>query len=447
MKISAAVEAEFLASILKGIVKLESGLLESVEPGYFAVDSYKWLVKQLKNREWKSIEWDFIDQLLLSEISEDDEKRLLFREQLWHLYNREVKFSEDAITTFKSYIAYSIMKATTKSAFDGFGRTGRVDYLINDFSEAQRKASEIVREETFPIVDYASNYKNRVHQRVSERDNPAINPVVKMGIRGLDDQFKIKAPMIVDFFAPFKRYKSIVLNHVGFSSVLQGFNVLHVVFENTIEITEARYDALFSQISYDRVREMALTQDEKDNLDNFFERINNWDARLKIMKCTPKDTSLNDVEEIITSLKIQGFSPDVVIIDYLNIIAPNVYHREERLQQGQIMWDMKHLADTFNVPVFTASQANMEAASAERLSMKHRGKSIDISQGVNLSIALDQTPDEKKESILVFSPLFSRDDDIVTPEVVVDTDLSKMMITRDIGWLWEFAKNNDVSLF
>ena len=442
MKINAAVEAEFLASVLKKKIDIESGILEYVDPGYFAVDSYKWLVKQLKERKWATIEWDFLDQLLLDSIS-DEEKRLLYRDQLWHLYYRELTFSEDASKKFRAFISYSIMKATTKSAFDGFSRTSRIDYLLKDFSEAQRKAAEVIKEESFPISDYAGNYNRRVVKRISERDDPDINPVVKMGIPGLDAQFQVRAPMIVDFFAPFKRYKSIVLNHVGFSSFLQGFNVLHIVFENDIELTEDRYDALFSQISYDRIKEMALTQDEKDGLDKFFERINNWGTRLKIMKCIPKDTALKDVEEVIISLKAQGFSPDVVIIDYLNIIAPNKFQKEERLQQGQIMWDMKHLADTFHVPCFTATQANMEATSVERLSMKHRGKSIDISQGVNLSIALDQTPEEKKEGILVFSPLFSRESEIVTPEVVTNTDLSKMMITRDVSMLWEWAKNND----
>jgi len=188
---------------------------------------------------------------------------------------------------------------------------------------------------------------------------------------------------------------------------------------------------------------MAITQEEKDNLDKFYERVNKWSARLKVMKCTPKQTKLADVEEYMWALKAQGWHPEVVVIDYLNIIAPNNPKREERLEQGEVMWNMKHLADTFTVPVFTATQANMEAASVERLGMKHRGKSIDISQGVNLSIALDQTPEEKQEDILVFSPLFCRDSEIVIPEVAVNTNLSKMMITRDMDYLFEMSKRND----
>jgi len=188
---------------------------------------------------------------------------------------------------------------------------------------------------------------------------------------------------------------------------------------------------------------MAVTQEEKITLDSFYKRADKWSARLKVMKCTPKQTKLSDVEEYMDKLAAQGWIPEVVVIDYLNIIAPNTFKKEERLEQGEIMWNMKHLADTFMVPVFTATQANMEAGSVERLGMKHRGKSIDISQGVNLSIALDQTPEEKQEDILVFSPLFCRDSEIVIPEVAVNTNLSKMMITRDMDDLWDVAKRND----
>ena len=442
MHINAAVEAEFLSSIIKSKITLESGVLEHLDPGYFAVGAYKWLAKKLKDRDWKPVEWDYVDQLLTESIT-DEEKHTLFRDQIWHLFQRELTFTEDAEKKFKTYIAYSVMKATTKNAFDGFNRTSRIDYMLNDFAEAQKKASEIIREESFPIVDWAGNYTSRAQRRIAERDNPDINPVFKMGIKGLDEQFDIRSKSIVDIIAPLKRGKSIVLNHIGFASVLQGFNVLHLIYENTIELTCDRYDALFGQLNYDRVRTMALNQEEKDQLDVFFDRVNNWDARLKIMKCTPKSTKLSEVEEYLITLKAQGWIPDVIVIDYLNIVAPNVPHREERLQQGQIVWDMKHLADTFDVPIFTASQSNMESVSAERLSEKHRGKSIDISQGVNLSIALNQTPEEKAEGLMILSPMFSRESEITNPEVVVNTDFSKMMITRDVSYLWEIAKLND----
>ena len=440
MQITVKIESEFLASIIKKSVSLDTDILEHVEPGYFSVDSYQWLVKKLKARNWEPLAYDFVDQLLLEDIK-DDEKRNLYRNQIWEIYVRDLTFEKDAIKKFKAFIAFSVVKSTTKSAVDNFERSSRVDYFLQEMNEAQRIAEAVTRDEAFEVSDYALNYEKRTERRTQLRDNPDLNPVIKTGILGLDMQFEIKAPMIVDFFAPFKRYKSIALNHMGYVSLVQGFNVLHVVYENTIELTEDRYDALFAQMSYDRVTAMAIDQGEKDRLDKFFNWVNSWHSRLKILKCTPKATKISDIEEYIEKLKLQeSFTPDVVIIDYLNIVkASDACRGEERLQQGQVVWDMKHLADTYNVPIITASQAKMEAVKAERLSQGDRGKSVDISQGVNLSIALDQTPEEKEDDILVFSPLFSREGPIRIPEVVVDTNLNKMMICKEVEALIDLA--------
>jgi hypothetical protein len=440
MKIDVKVEAEFLAAILQGTKEIDHDVIDLVDPGYFSVDSYIWIVKQLKKREWKPIPFEYVDQLLLEEL-EDIDTRELYKNQIYYLYSKELTFVEEAEQKFRTFIAHSVMKAKVKEAFDGFDRSSRIDYLLKDVNEGYLKANGLIADKRINIVDYADHYETRMEQRKAERDNPSVNPVIKTGIPGLDFQFKIKAPMVVDFLAPFKRYKSILLNAMGFVGVLQNFNVLHVVYENTIELTENRYDALFGNISYERISTLAISPEEKARFDFMFSQMQNWGARLKILKCFPQVTTIADIEEEIEKLKHrEGFVPDVVIIDYLNIVKPSEDIREERLQQQKIVWDMKHLADYYNVPVFTASQAKMEANKVDRMDVTHRGKSIDISQGINLSIAIDQTKEEREEGILVLSPLFSREDRILIPEVVCETDLSKMTICHSHRDMWECAK-------
>lgn len=441
MKIDVRVEAEFLAAILQGTKEVARDVLIQVEPGYFSVDSYQWVVEQLQKRDWKTFPYEYVDQLLLDSIK-DEEKRTLFRNQIYYLYTKELTFLEEAEKKFRTFIAWSLMKATTKNAFEGFNRASRIDYFLKDFQEGFTKANSLVTERQIDIVDYADHYETRMAQRLAERDNPAVNPVVLTGIPGIDEQFQIKAPMIVDFLAPFKRYKSIILNAMGFVSLLQGFNVLHVVYENTIELTENRYDALFGDINYNRISNLAISSGEKELMDWIFAQMKNWGSRLKILKCIPQQTTIAELEEEIDLLKYrEGFVPDVIVLDYLNIVKPSAsMHGEERLQQQKIVWDIKHMADSYNLPVFTASQAKMEANKVDRMDVTHRGKAIDISQGINLSIAIDQTKEEREEGILVLSPLFSRENDITIPEVVCETDLAKMTICHSHKSMWSIAQ-------
>ena len=440
MQIDVRVEAEFLAAIIQGTHQVPRDVLLEVEPGYFSVDSYQWIVKQLKARDWKSIPFEYLDQVLLDDLK-DEEKRTLYRDQIYYLYTKELTFVEEAEKKFRTFIAWSVMKSTTKEAFEGFDRSSRIDFFLTNIQEGFIKANGLISERKIEIVDYADHYEARMAQRLAERDNPAVNPVILTGIPGLDEQFQIKAPMIVDFLAPFKRYKSIILNSMGFVSLLQGFNVLHVVYENTIELTENRYDALFGNINYNRISNLAISSEEKAAFDYMFGQIKTWGSRLKILKCIPQQTTILELEEEIELLKYrEGFMPDVVVLDYLNIVKPSSMDREERLQQQKIVWDIKHMADYYNIPVFTASQAKMEANKVERMDVTHRGKAIDISQGINLSIALDQTKEEREEGILVLSPLFSREYDITIPEVVCETDLARMTICHSHREMWEFAQ-------
>lgn len=438
MQIDEKVEAEFLASILQNQGAVDSEILNHVEPGYFTVSAYQWIVKILKQRQWKPIAEAYLDQELMSVM--DDQKRIQYRTQISRLFKLELTFVEDASKKFKEYIAYCIVNATVRSSVEGFSRSGRIDFLLSDIGEGLSNASSIIEGKTLEVVDYANEYRNRQNKRKKIRDNPNLNPRLLSGIPGLDEQFIIKAPMIIDFMAPFKRYKSIVLNAMGDAFMLQGFNVIHVTFENSIELTSNRYDSMFSGLNYERISNMLITPEEKEMLDRMFEWMKSWNNRLKIIKGIPKVTTVKDIEEkLYRIMDKENWAPDAGIWDYLNLIKPSVDHREERLGQGQSVWDLKNHAERLNIPIIEASQANMEGVKSERLESSHRGKSIDISQGIDLSIAIDQTKKEKEDGIIVLSPLFAREFEIIIPEIILDADISKMQISKSIYRLWDHA--------
>ncbi len=432
------IELEFLASILQGKNIVEMDVLKRVEPGYFSIPAFQWVVGILKDRNWKSIPKGYLDQELIN-VSEE-QKRIQYKSQVSNLYNIELTFVEDASKKFREYISYCIMNAAMVASMEGYNRSGRVNFLLSDINEGLFVANEVLEDSILKVVDYATSYDDRQSERRRIRNNPDLNPRLLTGIPGIDEQFRIKAPMIVDFIAPFKRYKSIFLNAMGYAFLLQGFNVAHITYENTIELTSDRYDSMFSGLNYNRVSNLIIDQSEKDMMDRMFEWMRSWNNRLKIIKCIPKITTVQEVEDKLKRIADkEGFMPDVEVWDYLNLIFPSRGYKEERLEQGQVVWDLKNHADKFNTAIIEASQTNMEGVKSERIDSSHRGKSIDISQGINLSIAIDQTSKEKEDGIVVLSPLFSRESEITIPEVVLDMDLPRMQISRSLYTLWEHA--------
>lgn len=439
------VEVEILAAVLKGEYS-DYEILSYVDPGFFAVDSYKWLVRHLIERSWSPISWDFLEVLLTEALSSDSEKYTLYRNQLWHLYSKDLTFLSDASDVFKAFVIESTLKASIKSAWENKNKSGRIDYLMEELDTAYSKAKVLLDGHTIKIRDWASGYTERMNTRLLLRDNPDLSPVILTGIPELDCQVKIKGSMIVNFLAPMKSYKSIALNNIGFAALLQGFNVLHVVYENTIELTEARYDSLFSEISYDRLCDAAISIDEKHNIDNLMGWVDNWDSRLKIMKCIPAETTISAVEDQIDLLQLrENWVPDIVVLDYLNIVAPSEYQRSDKERQAKVIWDIKHLVDSYSIPCVTATQSNQEGNKAvksdKRIDTTHQGKAIDISQGVDVTIAINQTNKEREDGIIMLCPLLIRDGDITFPEIALDSDIARMALTKNYRSLWEAAKS------
>jgi len=438
MKIDVKVEAEFLAAVIKGSSAVSRDVLAFAEPEHFQVDSYKWFVEVLKDRNWEAPAWDYMDQLLL-EVHEENE-RYKYRTQIWHLYERELEFEEDASKKFRAYISYCITNSRIRESIAGFEKTSRIDFLLDSLTDTVSDARRVLDGSKFKFVDYVADYELRMKRRKEVRDNPSINPRVLTGIRDLDIQFTFKAPMVIDFLAPFKRYKSIFLNAIGYASTLQGFNVLHVTYENSEEMTMDRYDAMFSELNYDRISNLLITPEERAQLDKTFQWMSGWGNRLKVIKGTAEETSMTEVDAALEMFRRQeGWVPDVVIVDYLNIVAPSRYHKEDWKNQKQVVWDFKAFAEKWNVPIFEASQSKLEGATAARLNMGHRGLSTAISQALDCSIAIDQTEEEREEGLIILSPHFIRGAQILIPEIVLESDIPRMIVSRELHRLWEHA--------
>ncbi len=438
MILDSKVEAEFLAALVQGLDVATDETLEAIDPDFFNVDSYKWLAKSLKSRAWKRLPFGYLDQELTS--VPDDETRDRYKEQLSALYIRNLTFEDDAKDKFTAYVAWSVVNSKIRQAFEALNRSDRIDFCLKDIREGVSAAQAVIEGKKFQYIDYAENYQERQQRRKLERDNPSINPRILTGIRGLDAQFVLKAPMIVNFLAPFKRYKSIILNAMSYAGVLQGFNVLHITFENSMELTTARFDAMFMETNFDRIRNYLITAEEKDSMDRLFDWMRNWNNRLKIIKCTPQETTVQQVEDEVKKLQDrEGISFALEVWDYLNLIKPSLVRKEDHLNQTRSVWDLKNHLDAFNTLGIVASQSKVEGATAERLNKAHQGKSVGISQGVDLTINIDQNEKEEEEGLIVLSPAFIRSGQIKIPEIVLDADIARMVIERSMHDLWKNA--------
>lgn len=162
---------------------------------------------------------------------------------------------------------------------------------------------------------------------------------------------------------------------------------------------------------------------------------------MKIIKCTPQETTVQQVEDEVKRLQDkEGITFALEVWDYLNLIQPSLVRKEDHLNQTRSVWDLKNHLDAFNALGIVASQSKVEGATAERLNKAHQGKSVGISQGVDLTINIDQNEHEEEEGLIVLSPAFIRSGQIKIPEIVLDADIPRMVIDRSMHDLWRNAQ-------
>ena len=139
---------------------------------------------------------------------------------------------------------------------------------------------------------------------------------------------------------------------VGAHAVKHGKTVIHYTMELQEPYVGRRYDANLSGISAQNLKY------HKEDIENV---IKNIDGQIIIKYYPPKVASVQTLRTHIESCTLQGYKPDLVIVDYGDLVKPLSGFKEVRHQLENIYEDLRTLAGEFKIPVWTASQANRSA--------------------------------------------------------------------------------------
>ena len=159
---------------------------------------------------------------------------------------------------------------------------------------------------------------------------------------------------LVVFVAPAGIGKSWALVNVGQHAAKKGLKVVHYTLELNEAYTAMRYDAVATGIP---------NQQLKFHTEEIQKHMDNLKGSVTVKKCQQNATTVNTLRAHLEKLKMLGQMPDVVIVDYADLLSGPGKERREQL--GAIYVDLRGMADEFQIPVYTASQANRSALEAD----------------------------------------------------------------------------------
>jgi replicative DNA helicase len=152
------------------------------------------------------------------------------------------------------------------------------------------------------------------------------------------------------FVAPAGIGKSWGLINIGANAIKKGQTVLHY----TLELNEA-----YVGLRYDSVVTGIANQNLKHYQSQVKEDLEKLDGELIIKYYPTKTVSVLGLRGHIEKCIMQGRKPDVVIVDYADLLRG--HGQEKRHELEGIYEDLRGLAGEYEIPVWTASQANRSA--------------------------------------------------------------------------------------
>lgn len=147
--------------------------------------------------------------------------------------------------------------------------------------------------------------------------------------------------------------KSIVLGNIATNLLKQNKNVLLVSLEMSEFMYAKRISTQLTQIPHNELK--TYTQELIDQVKHIQKKVN---SRLVIKEYPPKTVNVRQIDGYITKLKHKGFHPDVIIIDYINLIQPIAKNLNSYAEVKEIAEHLRALAFKYNLPVVSVTQLN-----------------------------------------------------------------------------------------
>ncbi len=249
---------------------------------------------------------------------------------------------------------------------------------------------------------------------------------VPTGIEAFDEMFDHKGlprKFLGTLIAPPGRGKSLFLVAFGMTAIRAGSKVLHYTLELPKDMILDRYDACISGVKLGSLR----------NKPNTIKR--SWKElgcgnNLVVREAIAGQLSTTNIRGHLRQLEAHGFKPDLILIDYADLMAPTVKFRDDAgdyATQGQVYVDLTGLASEYDLPIWTASQAKRQALAKDELDLDDIGDSWRKAQVAFVAAALCQTKAEKVKRVQRLVMLKNRDG-IAGGEVTLKVDTKRILI-------------------
>jgi len=266
------------------------------------------------------------------------------------------------------------------------GEFDQIREMIDEATQSGRM--KIAPSPGLEFTDAAARYAAYTAQRANLIHAPMGVPMLDQMLRG-----GLEPGTLGMFMAATGIGKTMALINVGTASLLRALNVVHITLELSDIDVALRYDARMMGYPVNE-----LLRNPKRYRKRIHASTSKLTSRLFIKQWGSSEASAHDVRAYLKILDMKhGVNPQVVIVDYADLLCPIKHQREMRFELKDTVRALRQLACEFNCAVWTASQVNKEGFDVELLSLRTIAEASEKACIADVVIGLCQTPEERRK--------------------------------------------------
>ena len=193
--------------------------------------------------------------------------------------------------------------------------------------------------------------------------------------------------------------KSWSLVALGGYAVRMGYNVLHYTLELGEDYVGRRYDAFFTKTPVDKILQ---------NRKKVEEIVPQLPGELIIKEFPTGRATISTVEAHIRKVKDLGVEPDLIIIDYVDLLSTNKRTSDRKGEIDDIYTSTKGLARELNIPIWSVSQVNRAGAKDDVIEGDKAAGSYDKIMITDFCLSLSRKAKDKVNGTGIFHIMKNR---------------------------------------
>jgi len=247
-------------------------------------------------------------------------------------------------------------------------------------------------------VDVGQNYFsdlserwNRVFNKKEENKYSTFLPTINKSLEG-----GLGSKELAMVVAPPGVGKSLFLVNQGVHSLMEGKKVLYVSLEMSEDKIAQRFDSITTLIPQRKLKEVSSQISVKERLELFQKEFPG--SKLVIKEFPTSQASINTLRNLLVQLdNYDDFTPDLLIVDYLELMRPTRDIQQEYQAQQRISEELRGIAMEYNFLVWTATQTNRQGRMVKIITDAELGDSYGKIRTCDFAMSLNQTEEEFDE--------------------------------------------------